>query len=744
MAGFGAFAALVVAALVGAAVSTVLALVCLGLCICIFLFLLGGTVRDKHGTAARLPGKRSPGAFLLSLGVLLLTSALLLFSFVRTWNENFLPVMGLIGRKAQIRGKILDDPEQAYGRSYYLVEVTRVSGEGISRDLPAFTLRLSSQLPFSCQPCDLLECTVIFTVFDDSGGLYSSRNSQLADDVALSGYISDYGSVSVIPNRELPPRKIAALLRRILGRSFEKRLPAEEAGLIRAMLLGQRGYVSDQAYSNFKQIGASHLLVISGLHIAAIAAFFSLPLGKGAAGGKLRAFLSALGILGFLALIGFQVSAVRGGLMILVYLLGNAFGRKPDSLNSLGFAVLVICLVNPFSGMDLGFALSVFSTLGILLLSRRLSLFLLRPAASFPRQRRALAPVADSLAATLSALHFTLPIQAVVFGGITLLAPLATLVLILPCTLLLYCSISAAFLGLIPLSGLAEPFFFCAGWLARSALAAADRLASLPGTFLELTSPVALTALAGVLLLLCLIPLFRQNGKGRERSVCILLAGAVTLCAGGCAAKEALARDAFVFVTASDSSCVAVVQNGRAVVLSLGGYRTNAAKELLLRKNIQAIDLLCLPVRNSDARKAAADLLETFDVDRVALSENAYWGRDLLTAAGRAEHLCLRDGDSLPVLDGAVLTVSHEMHRLTLTFGSAEVIVETAATGAGSCQLLFTTETDSRIDSAFTVLQNDDIIETSSFTELPPGQYVTAGGQGLSIQLSRDGGLKIY
>ncbi len=741
MAGFSAFAALAAAALVGAAVSTVLALICLGLGICIFLYLLGRAVWNRRRAAARLPGKRAPGAFLLSLGVLLFTAALLLFSFVRAWNKNLLPVMDLVGQKVKIHGTILDDPEQAYGRSYYLVKVTRVSEESGSQELPVFTMRLSTRLPFVCQPCDMLECTVTFTAFDDSGGLYSSRNSRLADGVALGGYISDYAGVSVISNRELPPQKIAALLRRILGRSFEKRLPAEEAGLIRAMLLGQRGYVSDQDYGNFKQIGASHLLVISGLHIAAIAAFFSLPLGR--VGRKLRAFLSALGILGFLLLIGFQVSAVRGGLMILVYLVGNALGRKPDSLNSLGFAVLVICLVNPFSGMDLGFALSVFSTLGILLLSRRLSLFLLRSAASFPRLRRALTPVADSLSATLSALLFTLPIQAAVFSGITLLAPLATLVLILPCTLLLYVSISAAFLGLIPLPGLAEPFFFCAGWLARLALAAADWLASLPGTFLELTSPVSLTALAGILLLLCLAPLFRHNRKGRERGVCVLLAGAVILCAGGCTVKEVLTQDSLVFMTASDSSCVAMIQNGRAVVLSLGGYQTGAAKELLLRRNVQTIDLLCLPVRDSDAREAAADLLETFDVARVALPENAYWGQDLLTAASREEHLCLRNGDSLPILDGAVLTVSHEMHRLTLAFGSAEVIVETAATGVGSCQLLFTTETNSSINSAFTVLQNDDIIETSSFTKLPPGQYITAGGQGLSIQLFRDGRLKI-
>ena len=52
--------------------------------------------------------------------------------------------------------------------------------------------------------------------------------------------------------------------------------------------------------------------------------------------------------------------------MQILFYLGGCFGRRPEGCNSLGFSVLCICLSDPFSGGDLGFALSVMSTLGLL------------------------------------------------------------------------------------------------------------------------------------------------------------------------------------------------------------------------------------------------------------------------------------------------------------------------------------------------------------------------------------------
>lgn len=566
--GGAAFIFLTLASCVEVSVAKALAPACAGLGLCALfsltaLWLWGRAFCQK---SEKLSGKKRLRVFsvLRSLALILLAGALSLFCYVRSWEKKAAPVEKLDGVEAQIRGIVLDYPQEAYHKAYYRIRVERVSVNGKAWEMPEFTVRISTWLPFPCEPYDSLECTVKLFLFSDSGGLYSSRDSWLADGVALTGYLSDYGTIAVIPNPGSPPEEWAVRWRHALGRGLEKRLPSEEAGLIRAVLLGEREKVSDRAYGNFKMIGASHLLVISGLHMTALASCFSLLFAALRLNRVGQNLLIAGMIVGFLFLIAFPVSAVRSAIMYLAALLAGCLGRRADSVNSLGLAVLTICLANPFSGGDLGFALSVFSTLGILLMGSRIAAGFLGPFEKRPRLRRLLAPAAESLGMTFSAQLFTLPLQVMIFGGISLLAPVASLILVFPCTLLLYVSLGAAFFGAVPFfSPLAAPFAFCAGWLARFSLKAAEWLSEVRGAYLDLSEFLRLIALAVVSFLLVIMWRFFKS-----RAVfCTALAGLLLLSGCGWALEDS---DTVTLAAVPDSSCVVVMKNRRAAVLSLG------------------------------------------------------------------------------------------------------------------------------------------------------------------------------
>ena len=62
----------------------------------------------------------------------------------------------------------------------------------------------------------------------------------------------------------------------------------------------------------------------------------------------MKNLLTAAAVLLFLILIGFPFSAVRSGIMLLLFLFADCLGREADSLNSLGFALLLIGVLNPF------------------------------------------------------------------------------------------------------------------------------------------------------------------------------------------------------------------------------------------------------------------------------------------------------------------------------------------------------------------------------------------------------------
>ncbi len=744
--GGSAFLALVLAACTGASFAILCSAVCAGLG---GIFLLGLLFYWLKKRAAEKRGRKTvkQDRFtgfcrkLLFSALALLTAAFCLFRYAYAWNTRVEPVEQLTGAQARISGTVLDYPEEKRGKTLCLVRIEQVSIEGELQALPAFTVRLSSWGAFSCRPYDKLECTVKFFAFSSGGGLYSTRNSYLADGVELGAYLSDYQDITVVSEEGSSPGKFFAELRHKLGRSFEQRLPKEESGLIRAMLLGEKSRIPDEGARSFRKIGAYHLLVISGLHMAALAAFLAflfsrLPLGK--IGVNL---LTAGAILGFLALTAFPVSAVRSGIMYILALLAGCLGRRTDSVNSLGVAVFLICVGNPFSGGDLGFALSAASTLGILLLGSPISKALLRPFEMRPLLRRIFTPIAASLSMTFSAVLFTRPVQMLVFQELCLLSPLASLLLVYPCMLLLYCALLAAFFGAVPfLAPLAEPFILCAGWLARFALKTAEGLAALPGSVLDLSQPVWAVAVVGIVLLFA-VGFFVKRSKGMTA---VLLLGAVFLAGWGGFLTRA-DPGTVTLAAAPDSSCVAVLRGDRAAVLSLGGYQIDAAEALLTRNNIRRVELVCFPVRDRDAREGAACLLRAFPVERLALPEEGYLGREAALYAEDAEQLFWKDGDSLEVLDGVKITASCGMARLTVEANGATVMVETGKSGEGDCEVLFTTEEKSQIKSSFTVLQNDAIIgayRNVPLNELPPGQYLAPDGNGLYLDLLQDGTIR--
>lgn len=684
-------------------------------------------------THQRLSGKFRRRAFFLWLGwggAVLLVCALCLSLYVNAVKTRIAPAEELSGQTVRISGMVLDDPEESYHRYYYQIRVRRVTRGNTVREMD-FVARLSTQAPIACEPYDTVECTAKLSAFDSSGGLYSGRNSYLARGIAVGGYLTDYSTVTVLPNVSPPWRKLLSYMRSAAGRVFAKHLPEEEAGLIRGILFGERFRIGNEIYGDFREIGASHLLVISGLHMSALVGLLLFFLHRLSLPVWLGNLVAGMCILLFLLVIGFPASAVRSGVMYLLALAASAVGRETDGVNSLGAAVLILCLTNPFSGGDLGLALSVFSTLGILLLGGRISRKLLAPWKRFPGLSAVLASGAASLGMTLSALLFTLPIQFLVFGGISLTAPVASLVLVLPCTLLLYCALfSVMFCSLPGTAPLAEPFLFCSGHLARFCIKAANWLARRTGMFLNFSRPAAPVLLIGALLLL-LICCLQKN----RVVLCMALAGILLLTVWGRALENG-ENDKIIFCAPSDLSCVVVMRGHRAAVLTTGGYQPSAAREILRKNNIRRVEALFLPVRNQAARETACGVLEAYSVDTLVLPEDAYLGRDLILAGQRAGRKYLANGEQLTLLEDVTVISEHDMGRLTFSGPAGSIMVETADTGAGDCQYLFTVNENSGINSSFTILEKNAIMELS---ELSPGRYLFPGEDGLYLELSPSG-----
>ena len=201
----------------------------------------------------------------------------------------------------------------------------------------------------------------------------------------------------------------------------------DAAGLTAGICFGDTALLSDNASDSLAGAGLSHLTAVSGLHMTIIA---------GAVYGLLRllrvpkraaAGINILAMLFFMGVTLFPVSAVRAGMMQIVMMLGYVLSRKADGLNSLGLALLLLVLFQPYAACDPGLLLSFAATLGLLTVLPwlRRSPWLRRM-----ERRRILGKAAASLAVSFAALAFTVPIIGLCFGEVSLMSPLSNLLAI--------------------------------------------------------------------------------------------------------------------------------------------------------------------------------------------------------------------------------------------------------------------------------------------------------------------------
>ncbi len=284
-----------------------------------------------------------------------------------------------------------------------------------------------------------------------------------------------------------------------------------QAPLLRAMLWGDKAALSAAELDAFRYAGVGHILALSGLHVSFFAAIFlwMLPAGKA----RLRAVLVGLFLLFYCAIAAFPASLVRASLMLLSLLGASIFQRRADTPCSMALAALVILLFDPAALFDIGFQLSFAAVAGIAMLHAPLmQLFRALPA-----------PVAQSLALTLSATCATLPLSMYYFQTLPLYTLLANFFLV---PLVPFCIIPAFFAVLLfPIAPMAAKIpAFIAYYMTTLLQSLTRRVSSLPYSCIALKqAPSKLFLLLCYLLLLSLSPYFLAKPPLRWRTAAFLL-----------------------------------------------------------------------------------------------------------------------------------------------------------------------------------------------------------------------------
>ena len=134
--------------------------------------------------------------------------------------------------------------------------------------------------------------------------------------------------------------------------------PSLHAQLLKGILLGKRSDLPTETLDIFRNSGTFHVLAVSGLHVGLIAMFCYLGFRCFRLPQKVLCLLTITAVLIYACLIGFRPSVFRASLMAILFLFATVIDRDADLFNLLGFAALVLLLLNPLQVWDVGFQLS--------------------------------------------------------------------------------------------------------------------------------------------------------------------------------------------------------------------------------------------------------------------------------------------------------------------------------------------------------------------------------------------------
>jgi competence protein ComEC len=219
--------------------------------------------------------------------------------------------------------------------------------------------------------------------------------------------------------RELRGPSMLARIRRTAGSTIDE-LFHSDAPLVRALLIADRSQLTPAIRDQFAAAGLAHILAIAGLHIGIIALALSLGLELAGVPRRAASIATIVTLVGYVAMIGAPVPAVRAATMMTVYL-ASRLAQRPTSrwaIVALGASQPVFA---PRVALDVGYQLSVVgvsSMIAASMLGRRLGI---------QRLRLPMREVVATLLGTTIATIGSAPIVAWVFGRVSLVAPLTNL-----------------------------------------------------------------------------------------------------------------------------------------------------------------------------------------------------------------------------------------------------------------------------------------------------------------------------
>jgi len=538
-----------------------------------------------------------------------------------------------------LEGTLYGPPEESHGRTQLRIQSQKVILSNRHLPVEGRLLIFLKEKRSSLQVGDRLrfQCRLLRPHgFHNPGGFSYERYLAFERIHTVGFLIKGNDWVKIGEGSPYTPSRLIEKMRDHIRSFLERETHPLSCGILKALVLGERGDIPEEITEQFTVAGIAHLLAISGDHLGIIALLsfslflwilkrsefllLSLSVKKWAAG------LTIPLILLYTFIAGGGISVIRATIMVITFFLSILFNRERNLLHTLALAAFLILLFSPPSLFDASFQLSFLAVLSILYLVPRLFRWReeqeILPSKVTSWEQRLWTYLKISLVVTAVAILGTAPFVALHFNRISLIGFLTNLFFV-PWVgfLIVPLSLVASLLSFFvyPLGVL---LIQVNDFITMILLKAVTLSAALPYASFFVSTPTALEIILFYSLLLMAVHLRKEK---RVRYLFLGCCVALVLHVAFWNTKEWFQKSLRItFIDVGHGDAIFIeFPKGKRMLIDGGGLREdrfdigkNVIAAFLWKKKVRKIDILVLTHPDPDHLKGLNFIASHFSIDQ--------------------------------------------------------------------------------------------------------------------------------
>lgn len=525
----------------------------------------------------------------------------------------------LDGKTIEVSGVLCELPYENNGNCYYVIKTETVNGEPSE-----LKLRLVSGTPLEFTLSDHITVTakafLLGNTDEDILRYYKSKT------LFLGAYAPEKIQIEKSETQGLSSRVLQ--LRKDLTDEIISVLPNDRGGVIAGLCFGDKTYIPRNVQTGFSAAGVSHLLAVSGLHLSVWSTLLFGLLRRLRVPQRTASVLAIVFIAFFAVLTGLNPPVLRAGMMLSMMFAAGLFKREADSINSIGAALTLMLLFNPYMAASVSLWLSVLATLGLILWTKPVSGFLNRPIKKLKCKplQAACKFVSSMVAVSISVTAATLPVYLLALPAVSALLVISNLLMVTAGSLCMTTGGLASVLMFAGLGFAGRPLMLCSGVLSDYLIRVTTSISKMHRVLIPVNSNWSIFIFAAFLVFAAIILLFGLHHKKRVQVISFTLAAVFAVVNFSLFAVTD-SKLKLTVASVGNGTAVILKYKGRTAVVGCGGdyYAGAAICDIISKYGSSTVDCLILPSDSSESTSGLSRLTETYSVGTVyTAAKNMY------------------------------------------------------------------------------------------------------------------------